>query len=52
MSGPLDNLALDHVRCYVDDLDAHGSGDADGFAVDDPHGVGRRFIGVRRGARD
>ena len=39
----------DGFRLAVDDLDAHRSVDGDGFAVDDAHGVRRRFIGTRGG---
>src|ERR1700674_269197 len=39
--------AQDGFRLAVDDFDTHGSGDADGFAVDDPHGVGGRFVRAR-----
>src|SRR5260370_38390294 len=44
--------AQDGFRLAVDDLDTHWSSDADGFAVDDPHGVGSRFVGARSGCRD
>ncbi len=44
--------AQNGFRLAVDDLDTHWSSDADGFAVDDPHGVGSRFVGARSGCRD
>src|SRR5260370_16743865 len=44
--------AQDGLRLAVDDLDTHWSSDADGFAVDDPHGVGSRFVGARSGCGD
>ena len=42
--------AQDGLRLAVDDLDTHGSVNGDGFAVDDAHGVGKRFIGTRGGS--
>src|SRR6266851_9190343 len=44
--------AQDGFRLAVDDLDTHWSSDADGFAVEDPHGVGSRFIGPLSGCGD
>ncbi len=44
--------AQDGFYLPVDDFHTHGPGDADGFAVDDPHGVGWRFIGARGGRGD
>ena len=42
----------DGFHLAVDDFDIHRSGDADGFAVDDSHEIGRRFIGARSGCGD
>src|SRR6267143_1801355 len=39
--------AQDGFRLAVDDFDTHGSGDADSFAIDDPHRVGRWFVRAR-----
>ncbi len=44
--------AQDGFRLAADDFDTHGSGDANRFAVDDPHEVGRRFVGGSSGYGD
>src|SRR5260370_33764921 len=44
--------AQDGFRLAVEDLDTHWSSYADGFAVDDPHGVGSRFVEALSGCGD
>ncbi len=44
--------AQDGFHLAVDDLGAHGAGDADGFAVDGTHDIRRRFIGACSGCGD
>jgi hypothetical protein len=42
--------AEEGFRLAVDDFDTHGSGDADGFTVDDADRVRWGFVGARRGS--
>src|SRR2546427_1975395 len=44
--------AQDGFHLALDDLDAHRSGDADGFAFDDAHGIGKWLVGARSGCGD
>src|SRR5258707_3475130 len=42
----------DGFHLALDDLDAHGSGDTNGFAFNDAHRIGKWFIGARSSRGD